>query len=582
MKLIPGYLKSGSTGSEGRLFQRLGACKELGDWVCLHSYNLSRHLFKREGEIDFLLLGPKGIFVLEVKGGRVERHDGRWVVTDANGRRYQKKESPFDQAKSALYSLVADLEKNQRQQIKNHVIGYGVVFVDVEFKHSSAEWDSAIICDKADINRPISEYLTRLAGYWRSRRPQARGLNKVEVADLTKYLRGDFETVATLRDSTEESEREIARLTVEQTRFLDATADNPRILLSGAAGTGKTVLAAEMFKRNRDAGLRTLLLCYNNLLVAQLKALLKCRPGDECSIETLHHFMRTHIGMTAEQIEGSPDKARLFSEEFPDKFLATIRSKPLKQFDYLIVDEAQDITSVKYLYVLDATVKGGMESGRWLICLDEKNQNIYSGADRSSLEHIKNIATCVKLTTNCRNTVNIAEQTELVTGITMDETDSTAGLPVEYIWYKNSADQIKKVADRIKQLVQQGFLKEDIVILSPRKETASLVGNGLESHFKLHKLAPDNIAAAHGDSIGYTTVHAFKGLESKIVILTDVESIDENKKLLNYVGFTRARSLLIVAVRRDQRKSYYARLKSFLSRKGLSLKSKLAPGLSRR
>ena len=49
------------------------------------------------------------------------------------------------------------------------------------------------------------------------------------------------------------------------------------------------------------------------------------------------------------------------------------------------------------------------------------------------------------------------------------------------------------------------------------------------------------------DEIRFSTISAFKGLESKVLILADVDSFDEeSRKLLNYVAISRAETTLFV------------------------------------
>ena len=570
MRLIPNYSNQSNSSAEDKLLELFRNCDDLDGWVCFHSLGLSRHISKREAEIDFLLIGPPGIFVLEVKGGRVERRNGIWAFMNRFNHVSTKKESPFKQAQSAHYSLMSDLQENVDEQLKEITSGYGVVFADIDFSEDSPEWSQEIICNKRNFKQPISEYIHRLTDYWHGRGRHNRQLTKRQISDLASYLRGDFEIVVTLADRSASSEEQIARLTKEQTKYLDVASDNPRIVLSGAAGTGKTMLAVETLKRKCIAGDRVLFLCYNRLLAGHLKGLLGEQLNEyeesEYIVDNLHAFIRQHIDITNEQITAVSDKKDLFNNQFPDKFLETIKSEPIEKFDYLIVDEAQDVLSDKYIQVLSSVVKGGLENGNWLMCMDPENQNIYDGDTNTLLNTIKKKATTLKLSINCRNTISIAHQTELVTGIRISTGDGVQGIPVQYVWYDDVEDQAQKISDLIKKLTADGLSEKDIVILSPNRGSRSLVGSGsLPASHEFYEIQSEHLATLEDQpGIGYTTIHAYKGLEKKVIILTDIEGIyaaDHN--LLNYIGFTRARSLLVASIRKDQRINYQTRLKGF-------------------
>lgn len=47
----------------------------------MYSLGLVRHSAKRRTEFDFLIIAPRGVFVLR-KGGRVRHEAGEWVLTD--------------------------------------------------------------------------------------------------------------------------------------------------------------------------------------------------------------------------------------------------------------------------------------------------------------------------------------------------------------------------------------------------------------------------------------------------------------------------------------------------------------------
>ena len=69
--------------------KRLESINIGSQWTAYHSLNLSEHLYKEWSEIDFLLVGPQGIFIFEVKGGRVIIKDGIWEYTDRYGKMHK-------------------------------------------------------------------------------------------------------------------------------------------------------------------------------------------------------------------------------------------------------------------------------------------------------------------------------------------------------------------------------------------------------------------------------------------------------------------------------------------------------------
>ena len=86
--MIPSQPLGTSSNAERRMFDQLRAAFARPDqtgWFAMHSLNLPRHEYKRFGEIDFVICGPDGLFVIEVKGGGVSCHDGIWETTNRYG-----------------------------------------------------------------------------------------------------------------------------------------------------------------------------------------------------------------------------------------------------------------------------------------------------------------------------------------------------------------------------------------------------------------------------------------------------------------------------------------------------------------
>ena len=67
------------SNAEKRIFEWFQAAPKTEEWIILHSLGIMNHQRVIHGEMDFLVLAPeKGMFALEVKGGRVERKLGKW------------------------------------------------------------------------------------------------------------------------------------------------------------------------------------------------------------------------------------------------------------------------------------------------------------------------------------------------------------------------------------------------------------------------------------------------------------------------------------------------------------------------
>ncbi len=563
MRLIPNYIdEKNSSNAEKKLFKLFSKTDRLNDWVCLHSLGVSQHINKREGEIDFLLIGPAGIFALEVKGGRVERRNGIWYFTDRFSRVSKKHESPFTQAKTALYSIRSDVTERFGKTLYSSVFGYGAMFPDIQFGVESPEWHADMVFDHNDMQSDIADYVERLSEYWTLQQRSRRQLTRREISEVVNYLRGDFEIIRPLSETIEETEDSIIRLTEEQYTCLDAMELNPRTIFFGAAGTGKTLLAVEKARRNKIKGIPTLFLCFNRLLADYVNDLLSREPGSGVQVYSLHSFLNKLIKQA--DLEGGlntgvSSQSELYERIYPH---LALQIKELPKFEELIIDEAQDVLSEQYLKVLDRLVDGGVDHGKWLMCMDPENQDIYQKADSKMLGDVKSLASSYVLTINCRNTKPIAIQTELITGISAGATTRIEGVPVNYIWYEDQQDQARQLSDKINVMLKEGVEPDDITILSHKSGTPSLAGSG-----RLRIDAPTHLIDTRSGSIkinghiGYCTISSFKGLESKVIVITDTAELEGDAyRLLNYVGFTRARALLVVCMNKELKKQYKAKI----------------------
>ena len=144
-----------------------------------------------------------------------------------------------------------------------------------------------------------------------------------------------------------------------------------------------------------------------------------------------------------------------------------------------------------------------------------------------------------RLKINCRNTINITKEIENVTNTKYKIlTNQIDGIPVNHFTYNNDDEQIEKVENLLSSLRSEKVKTSDIIILSAKKYEESIV-NKLKTKIDIY-----NPSVNSDKNISFSTIHSFKGLEKKIVIITDVENYKETKLL--YIGFSRARTALYV------------------------------------
>ncbi len=243
MKMIPPYPLDTGSMAEKKVFDRLSLILEDKGFTAFHSINLPRHRYKRFGEIDVLITGPAGIFVLEVKGGRVGCKQGIWQFADRYGNIGQKPESPFQQARTALHGLMDKLgDRFDPSFLNRFPIGYGVICPDCRPGVSGAEWDGSVLMDAGDMNN-LAQRLMALFAHWQEKHTGGGRPGADDIAALNAWLRPEFESARPLFDQVQAIGGHAARLTQEQMVFVDVIQANPRVVCTGGAGTGKTFLA---------------------------------------------------------------------------------------------------------------------------------------------------------------------------------------------------------------------------------------------------------------------------------------------------------------------------------------------------
>lgn len=585
-RMIPPYLSADiKSQAERKVFEFLKNDPAASDYTVLHSLGLSRHVKRQYGEIDFLVLAPgEGIFCLEIKGGRIKRENGLWTFTNRFGQTTVKSLSPFTQAREAMFSLhkAIGTRFGSHHPLYKLVFRYGVMFPDIEFTDTDTEFERWEIYDLRDRKFPVSEYVKRLSRgahrqvastQWYN--SEASRPTEKDIAELIKFLRGDFEKVPPPNVELDETEQLLLTLTEEQYEQLDSLEENDRCLFEGGAGTGKTMIAVEFARREAMRGKKAGIFCYNKLLGRQIKH--SVSDNSSITATNLHKFMRDLIVSTNSselkkeflEQEKSASSDDLYDEIYPVYATMAVREKfDFEPLDTLIVDEAQDLISPDNLDFFDEILRSGLNGGKWAMFADFHRQAIYLkhgkddmlGALRQRAPHF----TYCKLTHNCRNTKNIGEETASVSGFAKPPFRPTAidGVPVDYQFYSDSADQTKKIETLLKKLIADGIPARKITVLSPKaSESSCFPALQKLNSVKVEQISDSFFDDKGTDKITFATIHSFKGLENSIIILTDKEDlVNEKAKSLLYVGMSRAKQRLYMILSEKLREQYQSLL----------------------
>ena len=522
------------------------------DWICLHSLGLARHDTKRRGEIDFLLIVPAGVFVLEVKGGRVRRDQGIWIFTDRYDRSNSKAEGPFDQAAGAMFALEREIrERFAGKQLANILLGHGVVFPDIEFDSVGCDSDPALVYDARDCGHPFLKYLDRLTRFTRERQTRRRyGLSKEEISELAAFLRGDFDLIPSVHSLLDDTREQLAELTREQRAALDATADTDRVLIEGPAGSGKTLLALEAARRDARQGRRVLFLCYNRML-----AVLAQVYAGSVLARTAHSHFRSLIQLSSldsefRDLASRCDDRETFQVLYPKYAAMAAMESVDTPYDTLVVDEAQDLMSHRNLEAMTEIVRGGLyEGGRWRLFLDSNNQAcLYGRLESSALERIRALAPTRLLTVNCRNTRPIALQTNVVANPEWKAEARIDGPPVDFLSYSTDRGPLGKLEKVVADLRRDGVSPGRVSVLFAhsldREQERMLSSLGIE---KLREQDVTLLGTDRLSCLSWAVVSGFKGLENDVIVLVGVENIEDDWwRAVTYVGMSRARGRLYV------------------------------------
>jgi len=500
---------------------------------------LSRRLTgdTQDGEADFVVAHPElGVLVLEVKGGSIayDAASSQWSSVNRLGEVFLIKD-PAAQARTNKYALLQKLQDMPGWSTEWLTIGHAVIFPDTVVTNMQLRPDLPrdIILDGNSLTA-IEQAIRRVFAYFhqadgRTGRP---GADRLQV--LNELLAKSFNLRTPLGIELTYQDERLIELTEQQMQVLDMLSFQRRATICGCAGSGKTMLAMEKARRLAAEGFEVLLTCFN----IQLAEHLNSRAPDGVSVFHFHGLCEYLIKEAGLKAIPQRDADAYYNQFLPDMMLEAVEHLG-PQYDAIIVDEGQDIRENWWLALSELLREP--KTGVLYVFFDD-NQNLYQGV--TTLTNLIDSSPFL-LVENCRNTKQIHRlvATFHQQGFRLKARGPLGTAPL-WLQYTTAEEMLRILRKTLHKLInEEAVSPQDLIVLTPRAEARSVLTEGLAlGNFVLTRKAPQSSA-----QIQVNTIHRFKGLERRVVIIAELdEAAHRDKSLILYVGCSRARVHLIL------------------------------------
>ena len=502
-----------------------------------------------DGEADFLIVHPRlGLLVVEVKGGDISCSGGEWFSRDRGGNLHQIK-NPFAQASSNKYKLLDKLAEAPATSLFHPLylqhIGHAVAFPDtlVGSAGLGLDGDRSLIFDSHDLFNIETAVRRAMAHADHSYALPTEALKAlVDTIAPTRKLPPVGLAAAIIREGTV-----MSQLTEQQFMVLSLLSGVREAAIGGCAGSGKTMLAMEKARRLADEGFRVLMVTFNRPIADDIEVRFKAggvELGERIKVKNYTNLVRSichHAGLKLPEEKDIPadERQQFFNEAMPEYLLQAANLLPDYRFDAIIVDEGQDFFDL-WFDTLRCLLANPQDI--FYVFYDD-NQRIY-GPERTTIARQQGQP--FTLSTNCRNTRRIHQ---LVIKYYRGQSQLDALGPEgrePSVRQLASGGELEMVRQVVNELVgTQGIASGDIVLLTAASAERSLLKEGM----RLGNLTLTWKPKAVSNQLKVRTIHRFKGLESAVVILAELDKAHSEGIALDYllyVATSRARHELII------------------------------------
>lgn len=482
-------------------------------WARSHAHNT------RFGEIDFAVVSPAGqLIVIEQKSGGLTVRDGQIY------KRYGMVEKNAGQQLLRTIAALKDVWQKQHQG-ESVTIDYLLYLPDYAVRNlNSLQFDSSRVVH-AGRDQSLAQVIAEMCG--------DMDADPARVAIMHDFLSGVLELDLDIGRLQSHQESLYRRHEDSLLSWVKRIHFNPYVLrVNGCAGSGKTQLAAGLFREARQRGESVRYVCFNRPLADGLGRALHAPDLIHTRDQFYDRFLKSQDNVL--NYDGA-------DTQFFELLEARVATTPIPeswQLDLLIIDEGQDIPP-RSLDVLQRFLRPG---GR-LVWLEDPEQNLYHH-EPVHLPH----AVSLSLDQCFRSPQAILEYMMLLFPVQRTLIPANPFVGEAPVFHVTSGDDLPTLlASRLDELMAKGVTAGDIALVSMRsiKHSAlqglSTVGTYRLSTFTGAYSPEGNQLWTEGDIV-LDSIYRFKGSQKPFVFLTDIDADTMSEDVVRrlYCGMTRA------------------------------------------
>jgi len=464
----------------------------------------------RTREIDFIVFIPdEGIVLVELKANNPVRISQDEFIYNYNGVE-KTQENPFRKIKNITHQFKTTLNLSEEEKNKIFVSSL-IVFPNLNFEFEDGICDDALNYLNSRVKyRDIPFFI--LANFKKKKEREDKNriganapkeeINRIMDKIYSRFIKTEEIKVESGNERLEELEENAKR---HMLNFHLSFSGFRRLFVDAPSSGGKSFLALQQIINKRaDPNFKVIYICRSKFQFENMK----------------YSFQKTN----------NVDIARY-------GFLSDI---PKRRYDMAIMDDF-DLDG-DALAKADEILEGGVKKGNIWILSDSENKK----SCLKSFLFENNFEDCyARISLNFRNNIAISDFVNKISGKEIYHDNLFEYYSdIKFVHYSNSNFETR-LEGIISELVNvDRFSAEDIKIITPKNINESLLSSLLSRKKWSRELKPYSREWSGG--ICYSSIEDFMGLDSRVIILLDIDNTLKSPQKELYKGATRARHRLVI------------------------------------